>query len=70
MGIYTIKTSPDFLSRIQIQTVQRIVTKFFPVIPESLLEVLVLLLLGNMSNILTFPNFTEICYLYLNTLFV
>jgi len=62
--IYTIKASPDFLSRIKIYTVQRIVTKFFTVISDSLLEVLVLILLGNMSNIMSFPDF------YRNVLFV
>jgi len=50
--IYTLKASPIFLSRIQIYSVQRILTKYFTAIPDSLLEVLVPVLLGNMSNIL------------------
>jgi len=38
--------SKSRLSRIQIQTVQRIVTKFFTIIPGNLLKGLVPLLLG------------------------
>ncbi|KAE9524873.1 hypothetical protein AGLY_014923 [Aphis glycines] len=55
--LYIGKASPDFLSHIQIHIVQRIVTKYFTVIPDSLLEVLIPLLLRNMSNILKFLDF-------------
>jgi len=51
------------VSSIQIHTVQRIVIKVFTVIPDSLQEVLVILL-GNMSNILKFSDF------YRNMLFI
>jgi len=55
------KNKLGFLKRIQIHTVQRIVTKFFTVIPDSFLEVSVPFLLGNTSNILIFLQKYVIC---------
>lgn len=67
--ICTIKASPSFLSRIQIHTIQRIIIKFFIVIPDSFLVVLVAHSSKDMSNISTFSDFyTNMLLVYKHTI--